>query len=186
MYHNGLHSTAEGAERARKNSSASVRPERGGRTLDAIDRKILSALSKNGQLTMSELSDSVGLSASPCWTRVRRLEESGVIEKYVAVLDNQMVGLDNVVFIEITLDKHDRDAVHNLGEKLARLPEVLEVYHVAGEYDFLVKVVASDPAEYDDFLRQKLYSLPGIARCRSIFKLRTIKRAISIDPLLLG
>ncbi len=75
--------------------------------LDAIDRKILAELREDGRLTTQALAEKIGLSPSPCWTRVKRLEEAGVIEKYVALLDHQALGYNNVVFVEITLDKHD-------------------------------------------------------------------------------
>ena len=99
---------------------------RRGEELDGIDRRILSALNEDGRLTINALAEKVGLSPSPCWTRVKRLEESGAIEKYVAVLNHRALGLDNVVFIEITLDKHDDKLLDRFGEALTRIPEVVE------------------------------------------------------------
>ncbi len=150
--------------------------------LDAIDRRILSALSEDGRLTTQALADKVGLSPSPCWTRVKRLEDSGIIEKYVAVLDHKALGLANMVFVEITLDKHDEKVLDACGEALARIPEVVEAHLVTGDYDYLVKVVVSGTDHYERFLRETLYRIPGIRQSRTTFGLRTLKRAISIDP----
>jgi Lrp/AsnC family transcriptional regulator, leucine-responsive regulatory protein len=153
------------------------------RDLDQIDRRILSALQDNGRLTMSELAEVVGLSASPCWTRVKRLEESGVIDRYVAVLNHGLLGLNITVFVEITLDKHDDKVLEQFGKALARIPEVLEAHLVTGEYDYLVKLVVSDTMHYERFLRETLYRIPGIRHSRTTIGLRALKQAISVDPL---
>jgi Lrp/AsnC family leucine-responsive transcriptional regulator len=152
--------------------------------LDQIDRRILSALQADGRQTMNELAEKVGLSASPCWTRVKRLEAIGVIEKYVAVLDHKAIGLPDVVFVEVTLEKHDERALRTFGETLARAPEVLEAYLVSGDYDYLVKVAVADTADYERFLQQTLYRIEGIRHTRSAFALRALKKTVSIDPLL--
>ncbi|SEF42541.1 Lrp/AsnC family transcriptional regulator [Bosea lathyri] len=151
--------------------------------LDQIDRRILSALQEDGRLTTNALADKVGLSPSPCWTRVKRLEESGVIEKYVAVLDHKVLGFNNVVFVEITLDKHDDRVLDQFGEALTRAPEVVEAYLVTGEYDYLAKVIVSGTDHYERFLRETLYRIPGIRQTRTTFGLRALKRSISVDPL---
>jgi len=151
--------------------------------LDQIDRRILSALQEDGRLTTNALAEKVGLSPSPCWTRVKRLEESGVIEKYVAVLDHKVLGFNNVVFVEITLDKHDDRVLDQFGEALTRAPEVVEAYLVTGEYDYLAKVIVSGTDHYERFLRETLYRIPGIRQTRTTFGLRALKRSISVDPL---
>ncbi len=150
--------------------------------LDSLDRRILSALCENGRLTTSALAEQVGLSSSPCWTRVKRLEEVGVIEKYVAVLNHPNLGFANIVFVEITLDKHDDKVLERFGAALAGIPEVMEAYLVTGDYDYLIKVVVRDTDHYERFLRQALYKIPGIRQSRTTFGLRTLKRQISIDP----
>lgn len=150
--------------------------------LDQIDRKILSELQADGRLTTNALAERVGLSPSPCWTRVKRLEESGAIEKYVAVLNQKVLGFTNIVFVEVTLDKHDDKVLDHFGEALARIPEVMEAYLVTGDYDYLVKVVVSGTDHYERFLRETLYRIPGIRQSRTTFGLRTLKRAISVDP----
>lgn len=151
--------------------------------LDAIDRRIVSQLIGNGRLSNAELAVRVGLSPSPCWTRVRRLEESGVIERYTAVVDHKALGLHDVVFVEITLQNHDEQVLDRFGAELARMPEVLEAHLVTGEYDYLVKVAVANTADYERFLRERLYRIEGIRHSRSTFSLRALKKAQSVDPL---
>jgi Lrp/AsnC family leucine-responsive transcriptional regulator len=151
--------------------------------LDLIDRKILSILRNEGRLTVNELANRVGLSSSP---RVRHLEEIGVIKHYAAVIDHVAIGLKDIVFIEVTLDKHDDKVLSRFGEALARIPEVIEANLVTGEYDYLVKVAVADTTHYERFLREKLYRIQGIRHTRSTFSLRTLKLVISADPLLVS
>jgi Lrp/AsnC family leucine-responsive transcriptional regulator len=149
--------------------------------LDDLDVKILTALCDDGRVTATALADKVGLSTSPVWTRVRRLEERGVIERYTAVLDHRQLGFTNIVFVEITLNKHDENVLERFGEALAEMPEVMEAYLVTGDYDYLVKLVVKDTDHYEKFLRETLYRVPGIQQSRTTFGLRTLKRSISVD-----
>ena len=112
--------------------------------LDLIDRKILSILRDEGRLTVNDLANRVGLSSSPCWSRVRHLEEIGVIKHYSAVIDHVAIGLKDIVFIEVTLDKHDDKVLARFGDALARIPEVIEANLVTGDYDYLVKALPAD------------------------------------------
>lgn len=153
--------------------------------LDQIDRKILSALRSDGRLTIAELAAKVGLSQSPCWTRMKRLEASGAIEGYVAVLNHRVIGVPNLVFVEVTLNRHDEQILEEFGNALAKIPEVIEAYLVTGDYDYLVKIAVADTEHYEQFLREKLYRITGIRHSRSTFALRALKRAISVDPMLL-
>lgn len=159
------------------------RRRNGGGVLDAVDRKILSALHRNARLTNNELAEKVGLSPSPCWNRVKRLEASGVIESYTAVIDQTALGLNDIVFIEITLQQHDEQVLTDFGNELARIPEVLEAHLVTGEYDYLVKVAVAGTADYERFLRERLYRIKGIRHSRTTFSLRALKRAASVDPM---
>lgn len=150
--------------------------------LDEIDRKILRELRADGRLSNLKLAEKVGLSATPCWNRVRSLEERGVIEGYAALLNHKAIGLPDTVIIEVTLDRHDDEAVDRFGEAIAGLPEVLEAYLVTGEYDYLIKVAVAGTEGYEDFLRRKLYKLPGLRHSRSTFALRCLKRVASAVP----
>ncbi|ARO15239.1 transcriptional regulator [Ketogulonicigenium robustum] len=153
--------------------------------MDHMDRKILSALRENGRLTMSELAEKVNLSASPCWTRVKRLEASGAIAGYVALIDHKVIGLGNTVFVEVTLNKHDDKALEEFGAALLRMPEVVEAHLVTGDYDYLIQLAVSGTEHYERFLREKLYRTPGIQHSRTTFGLRALKRAVSVDPMLI-
>jgi Lrp/AsnC family leucine-responsive transcriptional regulator len=150
--------------------------------LDELDRAILRALQKNARLSNTELADQVGLSASPCWQRVKRLEENGYIEGYVAVLDQKRLGVPDTVIIEVTLERHDDEALERFGKALTKLPEVLEAYLTTGEYDYFVKVAIAGTEGYEKFLRERLYRIPGIRHTRSCFVLRCLKRQLSVTP----
>lgn len=150
------------------------------RPLDAMDRKILRALQDDARLTIAGLSEIVGLSSTPCWNRLKRLESSGFIEGYVAVLDQRKLGYPDTVLIEITLDRHDDTVLEVFERQLADLPEVIEAYLTTGEYDYLIKVAVEGTAGYERFLRERLYRLPGIRHSRSSFALRCLKRMASV------
>jgi Lrp/AsnC family leucine-responsive transcriptional regulator len=156
---------------------------RGKSQLDNTDRRILSALIADGRLTNAELASRVGLSPSPCWTRVRRLEACGAIERYTALINQKMLGLHDIVFVEITLQNHDEQVLERFGAALSRMPEVLEAHLVTGDYDYLVKVAVADTADYERFLRERLYRVEGIRQSRSTFSLRALKKNASVDPL---
>lgn len=149
--------------------------------LDHLDVKILSALCEDGRITSTALAERVGLSTSPCWTRVRRMEERGIIERYTAVLNHRELGFSNIVFVEITLDKHDEHVLERFGAALAEMPEVMEAYLVTGDYDYLVKLVVRDTDHYERFLRESLYRVPGIRQSRTTFGIRTLKRSLSVE-----
>ncbi|GLR13735.1 Lrp/AsnC family transcriptional regulator [Chitinimonas viridis] len=151
------------------------------RPLDAQDRKILRALQRNARLSNAELAEQVGLSTTACWNRTRQLENEGYIQGYVALIDQQKMGLADTVLLEVTLDRHEDDALARFGEELALLPEVLEAYLVSGEYDYLVKVAVDGTAGYERFLREKLYRISGIRHSRSMFVLRCMKQVSSVQ-----
>lgn len=150
--------------------------------LDEIDRKILRTLSRDGRISNQKLADAVSLSPTPCWNRVRALESANIITEYVAILDQQALGLPDTVIIEVTLDRHDDEVFQRFGDALAELPEVMEAYLVTGEYDYLIKVAVAGTAGYERFLRQRLYKIPGIRNSRSTFALRCLKRVHSVVP----
>lgn len=150
--------------------------------LDDIDRKILRTLSRDARISNQKLAETVNLSATPCWNRVKALEEAGFITEYVAILDQRALGLPDTVIIEVTLDRHDDEIFARFGEALAELPEVMEAYLLTGEYDYLIKVAVSGTEGYERFLRQKLYKIPGIRHSRSTFALRCLKRVHSVTP----
>ena len=143
--------------------------------LDAIDRKILAVLQQDGRKSIAELAEQVGLSPSPCLRRVRMLEEAGVIARYVAVLDQQSVGLPVSVFVSIKLESQREEALDRFAKAIARWPEVLECYLMTGPRDYLLRVVVADLAAYERFLKQKLTRLSGIGSIESSFALEQVK-----------
>jgi Lrp/AsnC family leucine-responsive transcriptional regulator len=145
------------------------------RALDAVDRKILVQLQANGRMSLAELAEKVGLSASPCLRRVRMLEKAGVISRYVAVLDQRAVGLPVSVFVSIKLERQKQDALDRFAKAIERWPEVLECYLMTGPRDYWLRVVVPDLAAYERFVRQKLTRLEGIASIESSFALEQVK-----------
>ena len=143
--------------------------------LDAIDVRILKALQDDARLTNSDLADRVGLSASPCLRRVRRLEKEGFIRTYRAVLDREAIGLGLTVFVDIKVEKHNRETAQALQEALRALPEVVSCHMVSGAADFVAEIVGANLKAYERLLTEKLLTLPMIADIRSNFALSRVK-----------
>src|SRR5215813_5649946 len=121
-------------------SRAAKAPRKDALRLDEIDRKILRALQQDARLTTAQLADRIGLSTTPCWNRLKRLETQGYIDGYVALLNQDKLGLPETVIIEVTLDRHDEEMLERFGQLLTNLPEVIEAYLTTGDYDYVVKV----------------------------------------------
>lgn len=153
------------------------------KNLDAIDLRILKELSRDGRLSNNQLAERVGLSTSPCWQRVKRLEKEGYIEGYIALLNSEKLGITELVIIEVTLDRHDEKILEEFGRAMINIPEVLEVYLTTGEYDYQIKVAVKGTKGYEEFLREKLYKIPGIRHSRSSFTLRCLKKSHSVTPM---
>ena len=151
------------------------------RELDQADRRILRALQEDARLTISQIADKVGLSSTPCWNRLKRLESSGYIDGYVALLNQEKLGFPDTVIIEVTLERHDEDELERFGRTLKDLPEVLEAYLTTGEYDYFIKIAVEGTAGYERFLREKLYRIPGIRHSRSSFALLCLKHQPSVQ-----
>ncbi len=145
--------------------------------MDQMDRKILAVLQANARASLQEVGQSVGLSSSPCWERIRKLEQAGVIEGYTVRLNARAVGLHDTVLVQVTLDSHSDNTLEKFGETLATIPEVIEAYLVSGEYDYLLRVAVKDTRDYERLLRERLYKIKGIRHTKSSFVLRTLKKA---------
>ena len=144
-------------------------------TLDAADVRILRALQDDARLTNADLASKVGLSASPCWRRVRRLEERGAIRGYQAVIDRKVVGLGVLAFVRVQIDRHSDEDARRFEAEVATLPEVVACYSIAGEADFLLQVVADDLDTYAEFAMTVIRRLPGIKEMNTSFVLKEIK-----------
>lgn len=145
--------------------------------LDKLDIAILEALQKDARLSLQELGKQVGLTASPCWNRVRRMEEAGVIEGYSVRVNPEKVGLTETVILNVTLDNHSDEALFDFGQALEAIPEVMEAYLVSGDYDYYIRVAVDGTRGYERFLREQLYKIPGIRNSRSSFVLRRLKQS---------
>ena len=143
--------------------------------IDEIDQRILQALARDGRVSNTQLAQQVGLSPSPCWQRVRRLENKGIVTGYRAILDQSKLGAAEIVLIEVVLERHDDETLEVFGRDMQKMPEVLEVHLTTGEYDYLIKVAVDGTRGYEEFLRTKLYRVPGIRHSRSSFVLRSLK-----------
>ena len=143
--------------------------------LDPIDLKILAELQADARITNAELADRVGLSASPCLRRVKRLEEAGVVAGYRAVFDRAAVGLGLTVFVDIKVGWHSRDNAQSLQDALLGMPEVVACYMLSGDTDFQAEVVVADLAAYERFLTDKLLTLPMVEDIRSKLAIRMVK-----------
>ena len=143
--------------------------------LDAIDRRILEHLQDNARISNVDLAARVGISASPCWRRVRELEESGVISNYVTLIDAASVGLTVSVFVNVSLERQVERQLDVFQNAIRDRPEVMECYLMTGEADFLLRVVVPDLMAYERFLMDHLTRVPGIASIKSSFALKQVK-----------
>ena len=151
--------------------------------LDEIDRRILTHLQQDARMTNAKLAERVGLSPAPCLRRVRALEAAGVIRDYVALLDSRAVGRAVTVFIEIRLDLQVKDRLDILERAIREWPEVLECSLMTGDADYMLRVAVPDVDAYEQFLRDKLTRLEGVASIKSSFALKQVKytTALPID-----
>lgn len=143
-------------------------------TLDRYDHLILEALQKNGRISNQELADAINLSPSPCLRRVRQLEESGLIDGYVALLNARKLGLTLMAFIQISMDKHTPERFELFEHAVSNYAEVLECHLITGQSaDYLLKVIVKDMDGYQQFLLQKLTRIEGVSGVHSSFVLKS-------------
>ncbi len=150
-------------------------PKSGPMEIDDIDRRILELLQEDASLSSAQVAERVGLSASPCWRRIQRLEKAGVIRKRVALLDPAALGLGIVVFASVRLTSHGRQALPEFEAAVKRYPEVMECYTVSGGQDYLLRVATRDIHAYEVFLREQLLQLPSIAEVHSRIAITQVK-----------
>ena len=154
-------------------------------SLDALDRKILNHLQNNGRVTNQELADEIGLSPSPCLRRVRQLEASGAILRYVALVDPETIGLSVTAFVRVRLDQQDDRHLADFEAAVADFPEVMECYLMTGEADYQLRVLVGSLGQFEDFLRHRLTRVKGVANVTTSFALRPViyKTALPALPL---
>lgn len=142
--------------------------------LDQTDARILKHLQKDGRISNQDLADKVNLSPSACLRRVRRLEQDGIIDGYAALLNPIAVGRASNIFIEITLSSQSQAVLNAFETAIAKVPDVMECYLMAGEADYLVRVAVPSAEDYERIHKAYLSRLPGVARIRSIFAMRAV------------
>ena len=143
--------------------------------MDLIDKKILMLLQTNAKQNTKEIADKIGLSVSPTYERIRKLEQSGYIKSYVALLDSTKIDKSIMVYVQISLADHSRELIDNFKEKMKVLDEVMTCMHVSGNYDFLLKVAVTDMNEYQKFIIDKLSVIKGISNVQSSFVMEDTK-----------
>lgn len=143
--------------------------------LDRLDISILRHLQEDASISIQDLGTKVGLSATPCWRRVKRLQKEGFIRKQVALLDANLLQLEVNVFVHVKLKAHSDDVLKMFEESVASIPEVVECYSVTGETDFLLRLVVADVAMYETLLYKKLLQLREVGTLNSMFALRQVK-----------
>ncbi len=151
--------------------------------LDDIDRKLLEQLQNDSKVNIKILAEQLNITKTPIYERIKRYEKDGIIEKYVAVLNRQLVSSAMIVFCSVSLDSQKLDEIHAFSDAILKIPEVMECYLMGGVNDFLLKVAVKDLDAYHHFSSGKLAALPNVAQIKSTFVLNEIKRSMVL-PLI--
>ncbi len=148
--------------------------------LDRIDLALLNELQRDARQTVQQLAEAVGLSGTPCWKRVKAMEEAGVILGYTARIDRDKVGLSQCVMAEINLDRHAEDGVRLFEQAVAASPQIVSCYATTGAADYVIQVLVADIQGYERFLHDTAFKLPGVSHVRSSVVLRELKSAVRL------
>ena len=141
------------------------------------DLAILAVLREDARASLQEISARVGLSTTPCWNRIKKMEAEGVIQGYTVRIDPGAIGFTETVIVQLTLDSHTDETLFEFGRQLEQIPEVLDAYLVSGDYDYYICIAVKDTRDYERLLRESLYRIPGIRHSKSTFVLRTLKES---------
>ena len=150
-------------------------------SMDAIDRKILAVLQEDASLSVAEVGNRVGLSSTPCWKRIQKLEAEGVIQRRVALVDQDRIGLGVTVFVSIETGDHSQDWLDRFAEMVGSMPEVMEFYRMAGDVDYMLRVVVTDMAAYDAFYKRLIGTI-ALKNVSSRFAMERVK-STTVLPL---
>jgi Lrp/AsnC family leucine-responsive transcriptional regulator len=145
--------------------------------LDKYDLTILAVLREDARASLQDISTRVGLSTTPCWNRIKKMEADGVIQGYTVRIDPAAIGFSESVIVQVTLNSHSDQTLFDFGRELEQIPEVLEAYLVSGDYDYYIRIAVKDTRDYERLLRERLYRIPGIRHSKSSFVLRTLKES---------
>lgn len=144
-------------------------------SLDKIDRQLLSFLQNDGTLSLNDLAERVNLTTTPCWKRLKKLEDEGYIEKRVALLSAEKLDLSFIAFVQLKTSDHSEGWYHHFVTTISDFPEVMEFYRMAGEYDYMMKVVVKDMKCFDEFYKRLVNSVRGLSNVTSTFAMEPIK-----------
>ena len=147
-------------------------------SVDKFDLAILKVLQEDARASLQAISAQVGLSSTPCWARIKRMESEGVIQGYTVRVDPPSIGLAETVIVQVTLESHTDETLYDFGKILEQIPEVMEAYLVSGDYDYYIRIAVKDTRDYERLLRERLYRIPGIRHSKSSFVLRTLKESL--------
>lgn len=148
--------------------------------LDTVDLNILKQLQENSNVNIKDLAAKIFLTVTPVYERIKRLEREGFIKKYVALLDREKMNLGMIVFCNVRLKEHARNVGVNFVRDIVVLPEIIECYNIAGDYDFMLKILVSDMSSYQDFVMNKLSTIDNIGNTQSIFVMGEIKHSTAL------
>lgn len=149
--------------------------------LDITDKKILNLLQQNSKANIKEIALKIGLTQTPTYERIKRLEKAGVIKNYIAVLDKEKVGYTIEVFCQVTLMVHSKEMITRFENAINKIDEVMECFHVAGNYDYLLKIIVKDMNSYQTFLKNKLSVLDSVANVQSTFVMSSTKDSAGLS-----
>jgi Lrp/AsnC family transcriptional regulator, leucine-responsive regulatory protein len=148
--------------------------------IDAIDLAILNQLQNNSDINIKELASKINLTPTPVYERIKRLERDGYIMRYVALLDKQKLKKGMTVFCNVRLKEHAKNVGANFVKDIVALPEIIECYNIAGDYDFMLKILVEDMACYQDFVMNKLSTIENIGNTHSVFVMGEIKHSTAL------
>lgn len=149
--------------------------------LDQTDRKLLQLLQENARLTIKELAAQLHLTTTPVFERIKRLEKNGVIDKYIVLLNREKIGKNMTIFLQVSLQEHQRGALDEFVDQVIQFEEVMECYHISGDSDFMLKIITENMETYNEFVLKKLSLIPHIGKVRSQFALSCRKFTTAVE-----
>jgi Lrp/AsnC family transcriptional regulator len=149
--------------------------------LDATDERILGLIQEDASLTVQQIGERIGLSATPCWRRMKNLEAAGVIDRRVAILNPAAIGLTGTVFVFVRIGKHEAAWLDDFSKAIEGIPEIVECHRLAGQIDYLLKCVVRDIDHYDEVYKQLIERVPGLVDISAAFSMERLKQVTKID-----
>ena len=149
--------------------------------MDKIDKEILMHLQENAKQNTKEIATKIGLTVTPTYERIKKLEQNGYVKKYVALLDRHLIGKQIIAYCQITLFKHQKELIDSFKENILRLPEVMECHHVSGNFDFLLKIAVNDMNHFQGLINDRLSVFEGISTIQSSFVMNSFKNTTVFD-----